>query len=649
MHLLCKVQQPVLNQCLLVARDSTGRNVSMQEKAEMLHPRPQLTRPEWINLSGAWGFAYDDTVIGLDEGWQQHAEVYTRTIQVPFPPESPASGIGDTSFHPVLWYRRTFQIPNLDNGKRLLLHCGAIDYIAQVWINSQLVAIHEGGNTPFSADITSALHSHVEQVIVIRAEDAPLDLTQPRGKQDWQEQPHDIWYNRTTGIWQPVWLEPVAATHIIQVRWTPDLNRSALDVAIKVQRHDARPLHLRITLQLHSVVLSDDIFLLQGSEIQRNIVFDQAEVISRKALWWSPGHPNLIDATLTLLDGDEPLDEVQSYAGMRSVSVEGGRFLLNGRPYYLRLVLEQGYWPQSHLAALDADALRREVELTKQLGFNGVRIHQKVEDPRYLYWCDRLGLLVWGEMANAYVFSPTAIERLTREWLSAVERDYSHPCIVTWVPLNESWGVPNIPRDGAQRNYIQALYHLTKALDPTRPVIGNDGWEHVISDIHSIHDYAFDGQTLRDRYGSIEDVQRTLREVQPGHRSVILPGYHNEGEPIMLTEFGGISYRPGASSAWFGYGTVGDRAAFLAKYKELVDAILDSPAIAGFCYTQLTDTGQETNGLLTANRELKLDSEQVRRITSRPSAAIPGDVITQMQRMQNTIPFVGDTGNVGTD
>ncbi len=616
----------------------------MQAEVGTLHPRPQLTRSTWIDLSGPWNFAFDDDVIGLDENWQHHKEVFTRIIQVPFPPESPASGIGDTSFHPVIWYRRTFQVPHLDNGKRLLLHCGAIDYSARVWVNGQLVAIHEGGNTPFSADITSELNSNTEQTIVICAHDAPLDLTQPRGKQDWQEHPHDIWYQRTTGIWQPIWLEPVPPTHITQVRWTPDLDRGVLGVAVNVKRQGVHPLHLRITLRLHGVVLSDDVFLLQGAEIQRHIAFDQAGMVNRKALLWSPSQPTLIDAELTLLYDDDVLDNVQSYAGLRSVSVDGGRFILNGRPYYLRLALEQGYWPQSHLAAPSADALRKEVELTKQLGFNGVRIHQKVEDPRYLYWCDQLGLLVWGEMANAYVFSPTAVERFTREWLSVVERDYSHPCIVTWVPINESWGVPNIPRDAAQRNYIQALYHLTKALDPTRPVIGNDGWEHIISDIHGVHDYSFNGQTLRDRYGSIEGVLRTLREVQPGNRFVILPGYHNEGEPIMLTEFGGISYHPDIHSDWFGYGTVTNSEAFLAKYKELVDAILDSPAIAGFCYTQLTDTGQETNGLLTVNRESKLNIEQVRRINSRPSAAIPGDVITQMQQMQGAIPVVSDIG-----
>ena len=614
----------------------------MQDLSKAIHPQPQLTRADWIDLDGAWGFAYDDDAIGIDKGWQHREDVYTRTIQVPFPPESPASGIGDTRFHPIVWYRRSFhQSLEQLNEKRLLLHCGAIDYRANVWVNGKLVAMHEGGHTPFSADITSALHSAGEQVIVIRAEDEPLDLAQPRGKQDWQENPHKIWYHRTTGIWQPVWLEPVSNTHIVSVRWTPDLDRGVLGTSVKLHLAERIPVQLRIQLSLHGVTLADDVFHVQGEEIQRQIAFDQAGMMSRDTLLWSPEHPNLIEATLTLSHDNETLDEVQSYAGLRSAGIEGGRFSLNGRPYYLRLVLEQGYWPESHLASPSVDALRREVELTKELGFNGVRIHQKVEDPRYLYWCDRLGLLVWGEMANAYVFSPTAIERLTREWFEVIERDYNHPCIVTWVPLNESWGVPNVARNAAQRHFVQAIYHMTKALDTTRPVIGNDGWEHIISDIHSVHDYAFDGKSLRDRYGSIEAVHRTMQEVRPGYHFIILPGYHNEGEPIMLTEFGGMSYQPGTNTHWFGYGTVRDEKSFLAKYRELVDAILDSPAIAGFCYTQLTDTGQETNGLLTAERKPKLDIAQVHAITDRASLAIPGDVIAQMQRKQSITSFAG--------
>lgn len=427
----------------------------MQEESGAMHPRPQLTRPHWQDLSGSWGFAYDDTGHGLSQRWSEREEVYTRTIQVPFPPESPASGIGDTGFHPIVWYRRVFQVPEEAHEKQLLLHCGAVDYRAHVWVNGQLVATHEGGHTPFSADITAALHTEGEQVVVIRAEDIPSDLAQPRGKQDWVEKPHGIWYHRTTGIWQSVWLEPVAPTHITQIRWTPDLDRGLLGLMVTLQRHDERVLHLHLQLRLHDVLLLEDSYLVQGSELQRQLVPDLSRFMSIEHVLWSPEHPHLLNATLSIRANDEVIDEIQSYVGLRSVGAENGYVLLNGRPYYLRFALEQGYWPRSHLAAPSSEALRREVELAKELGFNGVRLHQKVEDPRFLYWCDRLGLLVWGEMANAYAFTPTAMERLTREWIEVLERDYNHPCLIAWVPINESWGVPNLARNQAQRHYVQ--------------------------------------------------------------------------------------------------------------------------------------------------------------------------------------------------
>ncbi len=613
----------------------------MKNISKKLHPRPQLTRARWIDLDGPWGFAYDDEARGLDEHWEKHEEVFTRTIQVPYPPESSASGIGDNSFHAIVWYRRTFEVSPEDAGKRLLLHCGAVDYYAQVWVNGQLVARHEGGQTPFSADITTVLRKEGEQVVVIRAEDAPKDLTQPRGKQDWMEHPHEIWYDRTTGIWQPVWLEPVpSTTYISQVRWTPDLDKGLLFFTVTLERDEDTPLNLRIRLNQHETDLAIDTYMMRGTELKRQIAFDPAAMVNGGGrLLWSPRDPNLIDVTLTLLSDDEIIDEVQSYIGIRGVDVANGRFLLNGLPYFLRLVLEQGYWPETHLAAPDDDALRCEVQLIKDLGFNGVRVHQVVADPRFLYWCDHLGLLVWGEMANAYAFSPIAVERLTREWMEVVTRDYNHPCIVAWVPFNESWGVPNVARDPAQQHYVQALYHLTKTLDPTRPVIGNDGWDNFVSDIYGVHDYTFEGQVLRDRYGSFEAVERTLREVQPSNHSLILPGYRREGEPIMLTEFGGINFHPNEAGPTFGYGQVGDRETFLAKYKELIDAIVSSPAIAGFCYTQLTDVEQETNGLLTENREPKLDPEIVREITTQISAAVPGDVIAKMLQSQGVTSF----------
>jgi beta-galactosidase/beta-glucuronidase len=597
----------------------------------ILHPRPQRARAGWIDLCGSWDFAYDDDGRGLDDRWHDGAGAFTRQITVPFPPESSASGVGDTSYHPVVWYRRRIDVPDLRPNQRVVLHCGAVDYRARVWVNGQLVATHEGGHTPFSADITAALAAGQAATLVIRAEDLPLDLAQPRGKQEWRPQPHNIWYYRTTGIWQPVWLEVVDATHILDVRWTPDIAQGLLGVQVTLRHPDPDPVQLRIQISLRGERLSDVTATVAAAELRLDLPLESSLFDNARALLWSPDHPNLLDATLTVLRDGEPIDEVTSYAGLRSVGIGRGRFLLNGHPCYLRLALEQGYWPTSHLAAPSVEAMRREVELAKGLGFNGIRIHQKVEDPRFLYWCDRLGLLVWGEMANAYVFSRTAVERLTREWLEVLARDYSHPCIVAWVPLNESWGVPNLPGDPAQRHFVQMLYHLTRTLDPTRPVIGNEGWEHLIGDIFGIHDYTFEGADLRQRYGSTEAIARTISEMPPGSHALVVAGHRWTQEPIMITEFGGLSLKPAEGKDWFGYGTVSTTGELLAKYQELVEALLASPVLAGFCYTQLTDTLQETNGLLTEDRVPKADLALIQAITAGYTPAMPGEAVDRLR------------------
>jgi hypothetical protein len=489
--------------------------------------------------------------------------------------------------------------------------------------------------------VTEALRDRGEdQVLVVRAEDPPTDLAQPRGKQYWEPEPRRIWYHRTTGIWQPVWVERAGDVHITEIRWTPDVDRGVLGVQVRLNREPDRPLRLGVRVSLRGDLLADDTYTLQRQESHREVGIEPAvSNIGRRRLLWHPRRPNLVDAVLVLEDGDRVLDEVSSYTGLRSAGFSDGLFLLNGLPYYLRLVLDQGYWPESHLAAPSGDALRREVELIKALGFNGVRIHQKVEDPRFLYWCDRLGLLVWGEMANAYSFSDVAVERLTREWMEVLRRDYSHPSIVTWVPLNESWGVPNLPRDPAQRDYVRALYHLTKALDPTRPVIGNDGWEHLATDVWGIHDYALEGAAIRERYGTPEALEQTLRTIPPLHHRLALEGRTRAGEPVVLSECGGIGYEPERGRPWFGYGSVRSSEEFRAKYEDLISAILDCPTIAGFCYTQLTDTEQETNGLLMADRTPKLDLDAVREINTRPSRAIPGDIVSGVQEAGEITAF----------
>jgi len=595
------------------------------------HFRPQMTRPHWVDLNGTWGFAFDDDVVGITEQWQRREDVFDRVIEVPFPFESAASGIGDTSFHPVVWYRRTVEIPPVP-GRRVLLHFGAVDYRAQVWVNGHEVASHEGGHTPFTADITAVLDSSGQQVVVLRAADSPVDLRQPRGKQDWQVEPHAIWYDRTSGIWQPVWLEDVPETRIHDLGWRPDVDNRSIDLMVRLAlgQPDAGPLAVRVVLRRGDRLLADDTYAVQGDELQRRITLaDNDMSIGHSDLLWTPEIPNLIDATVTLLQEGEAVDEVRSYTALRSFRASQDRLLLNGRPYFLRLVLAQNFWPESHLAAPDDDALRREVQHIKDLGFNGVRLHQKVEDPRFLEWCDRLGLLVWAEMPAAYEFSRQTVARVTREWIDVLDRDASHPCVIAWVPVNESWGVPALERSKAQEDFVRAMYHLTKALDPERLVIGNDGWEQPVTDVVTVHDYTARGQTLRDRYGTRASLAETIEHTQPSYRTILLPGMSRNEAPVVISEFGGISLDADDREGWRGYGSVHSPDELLQGYRDLVGALLASSAVAGFCWTQLTDTQQERNGLLTSARVPKVPTERIRAVTTQLSAAVAGDAISE--------------------
>jgi len=595
----------------------------------LAYPRPQLRRAQWQDLGGSWGFAHDDEDVGRRDGWSRDDGPFDATIQVPYPPESALSGIHDPAVHPVVWYRRVVRIDPVGTGRRVLLHFGAVDYRTEVWVNGQLVTRHQGGHTPFHADITDALGEGGDQVVVVRAEDPTDDPAQPRGKQDWRPAPHDIWYHRTTGIWQPVWWEVVGDRYLTGLDWTPDLVRGqvTLEAGLSGMPVEGTRLEVRLT-RSDRVVAEASVRVGTTTAV---CVLDLPEARhgqDQGDLLWTPEQPTLLDARVALVAPDGTvLDQVTSYLGYRSVGVGDGRFLLNGRPYYLRLVLEQGYWPESHLAAPDDDALRAEVEAVKSLGFNGIRIHQKIEDPRFLAWCDRLGLLVWEEMPSAYAFSPTAVQRVVQEWTEAVRRDRSHPCIVTWVPLNESWGVPTIAQDAAQRDYATALYHLTRALDPTRPVISNDGWEHTRSDVLGVHDYAARGELLAERYRDPEAIDRVAVDQSPGGRRVLLEGERDRSRPVVLSEFGGLSLAPQEGEEWFGYATVQSPAEYLERFAGLVDALLDNPEIAGFCYTQLTDTEQERNGLLAADRAPKLDPERIRAIVGRPARAVPSEEV----------------------
>ncbi|WP_067730609.1 glycoside hydrolase family 2 protein [Oceanobacillus damuensis] len=578
------------------------------------YPRPQLGREQWLNLNGEWNFAFDDNKTGLKEKWYDSFPAETK-INVPFVYQSKGSGIHDTSFHDVVWYHRSLSIPEEWEGKSVILHFGAVDYRAWVYVNGQLVTFHEGGHTPFHADITHVL-SEKENSLVVRVEDPSEDETIPRGKQYWKEESDYIFYTRTTGIWQTVWLEPVSENRIDSLRWTPQLDRGDIDLEMELTNQAEQELSVQVSISFKGKEVISDTVSVHESYIKRSYNirnrFTSRSNVHGEGWYWTPETPNLFDVELKLLSGSqEVLDHITSYFGMRKISIENGQILLNNFPYYQKLILDQGYFPEGLLTAPSDDAHKQDIVLAKEMGFNGARKHQKVEDPRYLYWADKLGFLVWGEMANASEYSEEAARRMNDEWIQVVNRDYNHPSLVAWVPLNESWGIPLVGLDQQQQAHALSMYYLTKSLDTTRPVFSNEGWEHVISDICGIHNYR-SAEELKKTYQSVE----TAINTRVSKRKIYANGYQYNNEPIMVTEYGGIAYdkeNEEQEKGW-GYTDVGTGEALIEEYKKQTEAIMNSEIIQGFCYTQLTDVEQEINGLLTYDRKPKCDLTLIKEI-----------------------------------
>lgn len=582
------------------------------------YPRPQFVRNEWLNLNGLWQFAFDDDNIGVKDGWYLNERRLDRTIEVPFSFQSRLSGIHDTGFHDHVWYKRGFSVPKTWVNQRILLHFGAVDYRCWVYVNGQMAVFHEGGHTPFSVDITESL-TWDQEVIVVHVEDPSTDETIPRGKQFWEEKSAGIWYTRTTGIWQTVWLEPVNNKHIQGVRFIPDIDQGNVTVEADFSSNVAGE-ELEIALFFKNEMIVKDNVTLLDPYVQRTIQLYNKKIFRQgfhEGGWnWSPEHPHLIEVRLKLKKADQVLDQVDSYFGMRKVHQDNGMVYLNNRPYYQKLVLDQGYWPDGLMTAPEDNDFVQDIKMAKAMGFNGCRKHQKVEDPRFLYWADRLGFIVWGECASAVYYANEAVSRLTKEWLEIIKRDFNHPSIVTWVPLNESWGVPNIADDRQQQHHSQAMYHLIHSLDPTRLVVSNDGWEHTITDICTLHNYAHGNKGEYDKQEAFLKNNATLEAIldsMPAARKPYASGFGYRGEPILLSECGGISFQNSGEGSW-GYTTVQDEQEFLEEYERLISAIYQSQAIFGFCYTQLTDVEQETNGLLTYDRKWKVEPEKIKTI-----------------------------------
>ncbi|OCA83407.1 glycoside hydrolase family 2 [Pradoshia sp. D12] len=575
------------------------------------YPRPQFERADWMNLNGEWNFKFDRENIGEKEEWYKESK-FDKKIIVPFTYETKASGIGEEKFCPNVWYQKTIIIPKEYENKNIILHFQAADYVTKLWVNEIFVGENKGGQIAFSFNVSDYLSEENELNIVVKNEDSQ-SCFQPRGKQRWLDNNFDCWYVQTTGIWQTVWLEFLNEAHLQSVKITPDIDTESVEFGFEVSGDLDQSLVLRT-----SIYFEGQLIKRFEESVYRPHFMTTMNIACESHKWrimhWSPQSPNLYDVEFTLLENEKVIDYVKSYFGMRKVSIENGNVLLNNTPIYQKLILDQGYWEESYLTPPSDEAIIEDIDRTLEMGFNGVRKHMKVEDQRFLYWADKKGLLVWSEMAATYEFSDGAIQNFTDEWIEVVKQHYNHPSIITWTPFNESWGIKNVFTDAKQQNFTEGIYHLTKAIDSMRPVIVNDGWEHTVSDILTLHDYVEYGEEFIGRYKDKEKVVNNKIAFN-NSKFAMAKGYEYKGQPIIISEYGGIAFD---SEKGWGYGKqVNSEEELLHRYESITQAIKNTPYISGFCYTQITDVQQEVNGLLKENREPKVDLNKIKTINNK--------------------------------
>ncbi len=506
------------------------------------------------------------------------------------------SGIHTEEIHENIWYSKTINLFHQDD-KRLLLHFEGSDFITKVWINGKYVGKNIGGYHRFSFDITNCLVSGTN-TFTIKVEDS-LSKSQPRGKQRYKHESFKCWYIQTTGIWKTVWLETVPKDYIVSVKTTPNYVEKKLFIELETEISFNQKI---INREIHKVDNNIFTFYMNISNSK----------INHKINFWSPESPNLYDITFKLYYKGSILDEVTSYFGVREISIKNSKIFLNQKELYLKMILDQGYWPESHLTPPSEEAIINDIEIAKKYGYNGIRKHQKIEDERFMYYCDVLGLFVWSEMANCYEFNNKSAEYFLDEWIKVIHQNYNHPSIIAWVPINESWGIPEVRSDVRQQNFVNSLYYVTKALDDTRPVISNDGWEHTLSDIITIHDYKQDAKLLFDEYNDTPLDVLNNRKAYNGIHKLFSGNYKYNGQPVIMSEYGGIALR---FEQGCGYGKqVENENEFLERFEGLTDSIQNTNYICGYCYTQLTDVQQEINGLVDEYRKEKFSKEIISKI-----------------------------------
>ena len=577
----------------------------MLERKE--YPRPQFRREQWQNLNGIWEFAFDDQNEGVARGWWQGEKKFEKTINVPFSYQYPASGINDKAIHDVTWYRRTFVIEKENAGKRALLCFNAADYETDVWVNGIHAITHKAGFAPFSVDITDYLNGK-ENVLVVRCYDG-LETAVPRGKQHWEGITYGCFYYPNSGIWQGVWLEFFGQDCIENYSLKADVDNRSVKGEIHTMYGTAD--EAEIVLTFNAKILQKQRFGL--SQKRPRFTVDLADkAFDFNGLLWSPENPNLIYADFILYVNGKPCDSAHTRLGIRKIHIdENGTICLNNKLLYQRLILDQGYWEESGLTPPSAEALKKDIELAKAMGFNGARKHQKFEDPYFYYYAEELGFLTWCEMPSALTFCEEEIAAITREWQEILSVAKNFTSNICYVPLNESWGTRAIGTDKAQQDFARSLYYLTKSIDGEKLVSANDGFENVNpTDIVTIHDY----EIAKAEQFPVKYKDGEYDGLYPQGFRLFAEGNTYEGQPVLFTEFGGMALKAEQKNDTWGY-SEGEESAdsFYAHLKELLQGIAQTE-FQGYCYTQLTDVQQEINGLLYADHTPKFDSKKLKSI-----------------------------------
>ena len=560
------------------------------------YPRPMLTRDQWINLEGKWKFIFDDDNIGKNEEWYKSFPSNHQDIVVPYSYHTKNSLVHDTTYHPFMWYKTELSIKKNDNEKTVL-HFEAVDHYCEVYINGNLVGKHIGGYNRFSFDITSFVEKTANDLIIYVEDD--MSKEKPRGKQRYKKENFECWYVETSGIWKTPWIETVPQTYIEDTKYT--FGGESLLFQTNVIGSDG-------TEKIKLTIFDEDITL-----VNQFISSSECITLNKEIKYWSHLDPKLYDIELEIIKDNKVIDHVKSYIGFRTIDYSTTDFKINDKSTYLKMILDQGYFNENHLTAFEYDIVQ-DLKLIQEMGFNGIRKHEKIESSIYNYYCDIFGIYNWQEMPSPYFFTEKAKENFTNEWIETVNQYYNHPSIITWVPFNESWGIFDVLTNKEEQIFTLDIYNITKKLDLTRPVVSNDGWEHTQSDIITLHNYAEYGEGLYNTYGDIKKILNNESTNPEPPKKAFAEGFSYEGQPIMLTEFGGIAF---SDDEGWGYGNaVQSVEDFIKRLESQMLSIKKMDFFKGYCLTQLTDVQQEVNGVLKEDRTPKIPISEMKRLNN---------------------------------